>query len=283
MQPKHPAWTPAEPEWVPLAPGVRWLLRRPSGADKMIVTADVSDAMTRIYQGRAELEALGLDSEMAGSEHILSLERLVGYSSMLTANRYAQLCLVDWEGLDDPETGAKLDCTDPSAIQDALNFGPPGSEAPLVTPFLAWIEKPKRPMGGEAVRLRALAKDHWSGGAERCRACADEFDPCAKGGSIEGEICPRLKNTPLTPEGVAAWEIASGVNGLWAYGGMSGAVTGLKFRDALLVFESQCSGSREQLDFAAAFAAFRAIEGGRLEAEVERAKADADANPNAKD
>lgn len=278
MQPKHDAWTPAEPQWVPLAPGVKWLLRRPDGADKMIVSSDVSQAMSRIYQGRAELEALGLENEMAAGDHVLSLDQIVGYSSLLTATRYARLCLVDWEGLDHPETGAKLDCADPNAVHDALVFGPPGAGTPLLSPFLAWIDQPRRPMGAETIRLRALAKDHWSGGAERCRACADESDPCAKGGSIEGEICPRLKNTPLTPEGVAAWEISSGAAGLWARGGMSGTVTGLHFRDALLVFEAQCSGGREQLDFAAAFAAFRAIEAGRLEAEAEQAKADADAN-----
>lgn len=272
MQPKHDAWSPAEPEWTPLAPGVRWLLRRPDGADRMIVTADVSQAMSRIYQGRAELEALGLDGEMSGGDHVLSLDQLVGYSSLLTASRYARLCLIDWEGIDHPQTAEKLDPTDPSAIHDALVFGAPGGGAPLLAPFLAWIDQPRRPMGAETVRLRALAKDHWSGGAERCRACADESDPCAKGGSIEGELCPRLKNAPLTPEGVAAWDIASGAAGLWERAGMTGAVAGLRYRDALLVFEGQ--GGGDQLDFGAAFTAFRAIEAGRLEAEAQQAKTD---------
>ena len=276
MQPKHDAWSPSEPEWVSLAPGVKWLLRRPDGADKMVVASDVSQAMSRIYQGRAELEALGLDNEMAGADHVLSLDQIVGYSSLLTASRFARLCLMDWEGIDDPKSGDKLDFADPAAVHDALVFGPPGGGSPLLSPFLAWIDQPRRPMGAETVRLRALAKDHWSGGAERCRACADESDPCAKGGSVEGEICPRLKNTPLTPEGIAAWEIVSSASGLWERAGMSGVVTGLRFRDALLVFETQCARGREQLDFAAAFAAFRAIEAGRLEAEAEQAKADAD-------
>jgi len=274
MQPKHPAWEPTEPEWVNLAPGVRWLLRRPDGADKMIVASDVSQAMSRIYQGRAELEALGLEPEMQNADHVLSLDQIVGYSSLLTANRYAQRCLVDWEGMDHPKTGEKIDFADPSAVHDALVFGAPETNTPLLTPFLAWIDQPKRPMGAETVRLRALAKDHWTGGAERCRTCADESDPCAKGGSIEGQICPRLKNTPQTPEGTAAWEIASSTAGMWDRAGMAGTVTGFHYREALLVFETNYAGDGSQLDFGAAFAAFRAIEAGRLEAEAEQAKSD---------
>lgn len=276
MQPKHDAWAPAEPEWVPLAPGVKWRLRRPDGADKMVVASDVSQVMSRIYQGRAALEALGLENEMTGGDHVLSLDQIVGYSSLLTATRYARLCLIDWEGIDHPTTGEKLDPADSDAVHDALVFGAPGGGTPLLTPFLAWIDQPRRPMGAETIRLRALAKDHWNGGAERCRACADDSDPCAKGGSVEGELCPRLKNSPLTPEGIAAWEIASSASGLWDRAGMSGTVTGLHYREALLVFETQCAGGREQLDFAAAFTAFRAIEAGRLEAEAEQAKAAAD-------
>lgn len=273
MQPKHPAWSPAEPEWVRLSPGVRWLLRRPDGADKLVVMADVQQAMTRIYQGRAELEALGLESEMQAVDHVLSLDQIVGYSSLLSACRYAQLCLLDWEGIDDPDTGEKIDPADPSAIHDALIHGAPGSATPLLTPFLAWIDHPKRPMGAETIRLRALAKDHWTGGGERCRACADDNDPCAKGGSVDGVICPRIKNAPQTPEGIAAWEIATSTSGVWDRAGMTGVVAGLHFREALLLFETQAGGGSEQLDFAAAFAAFRAIEHGRLEAEAERAEA----------
>lgn len=272
MQPKHPAWAPTEPQWVPLAPGIKWLLRRPDGADKMIVAADVQQAMTRIYQGRAELEALGLANEMQGGDHVLSLDQIVGYSSLLTASRYARLCLIDWEGVDDPDTGAKIDPADADAIHDALVHGAPGSNSPLLSPFLAWIDQPKRPMAAEGNRLRTLAKDFWSGGPARCRACADEGDACVKGGSVDGEICPQIRYAPQTPEGVAAWEIASTTSGVWERNGMAGIVTGLFYRDALLLFETQLGSGREQLDFAAAFAAFRAIESGRMEAEAEQAE-----------
>gem|GEM_PF-2147727 len=274
MQPKHPAWGAPEPQWVPMAPGVKWLLRRPDGADKMVVTADVQQAMSRIYQGRAELEALGLEPEMAGQGHVLSLDQIVGYSSLLTAIRYAGLCLVDWSGMEHPVSGEKIDPADPDAIHDALVHGAPGSEAPLLTPFLAWIDQPKRPMGAETIRLRALSKDHWSGGPARCRACVDEGDSCAKGGSVEGQICPRLQHAPQTPEGVAAWEIAHTASGIWERAGMTGVISGLRYREALLLFEGQVADGREQLDFGAAFSAFRAIEAGRLEAEAEQAEAD---------
>ncbi|WGM45235.1 hypothetical protein KOAAANKH_00096 [Brevundimonas sp. NIBR10] len=273
MGPTHPAWSAPAPEWVGLAPGVRWRLTRPDGGIETVVASDVATAMARVYEGRAGLEALGLDPE-SDTGGALKLEQIAGYASVLTACLYAQRCLTDWEGIDDPETGQPLDVTDPDAIRNALLYGPPPGGTPLLTPFLAWLEGPRRPMAAETVRLRKLAKDHWAGGAERCRACVEMGEGCVKGASVEGELCPRLSLTPRTPEGIACWAIATSTYGLWLRAGMGGAIAGLDYQAALLAFEADRSRVEERPDVGAAFAVFRAIEQGRMEAEAERAEAE---------
>lgn len=273
MQTRTPdAWQIPEPEWVPLAPGVRWLLQIPDGGVRAVVQADVAAIMSKVYQGREGLEALGLEDTGAMGE-VFDLDRLSGYASCLTACLYARHCLKGWEGIDHPKTGEPLDFADADNVRAALLHGAPPVGQPLLAPFLAWVERPRRPMAAESIRLRDLAADFWNGGAERCRACADEGDPCQKGAATEGEICPRLKNTPLTPEGVTAWAIASGTSGLWLRAGMEGVVIGLDYRAALLAFEADRGQSREAPDLGAAFAAFRAIEAGRMQAEAEKAAA----------
>ena len=273
MLARHPAWTEPAPEWVTLAPGVRWCLMRPDGAVQTVVASDVAAAMARVYDGRAGLEALGLDPE-SDTGGALKLEQIAGYASVLSACLYAQKCLSEWEGIDDPETGNPLDVTDPDAIRNALLYGPPPGGSPLLVPFLAWVEGPRRPMAAETVRLRKLAKDHWGRGAERCRACIDMGEGCAKGASVDGELCPRLSLAPRTPEGIACWGIASLTYGLWLRAGMDGAITGLDYQAALLAFEADRGLIEERPDVGAAFAVFRAIEQGRMEAEAERAEAD---------
>lgn len=268
MLARHPAWPEPEAQWVPLAPGVRWKLRRPDGAVQVRVTADVSAVMARVYAGRAGLEALGVDLD-ADPDGPLDLERLSGYASVLTACLYANACLDDWEGIDDPATGEPLDPRDPQAVRSALLFGPPGVEAPLLTPFLAWVQGPRRSMAAEAVRLRALARDHWAGGAARCAACEDAGDACAKGGAVDGQLCPALANRPQTAEGVSAWSVAVGQSALWVRAGMAGQVTSLNYRDALLAMEAD-----GVTDHGAAFVALQAIEAGRIEAENERLEAE---------
>ena len=269
------AWKPVEPEWTPMGGGVRWLLKRPDGAVKTMVAADVATAMARVYEGMAGLEALGMDPEadLGGS---LSLERLSGYASVLTGCLYARHCLIDWQGMVDPETEEPLDHTDPDNIRAALLHGAPPQGSPQLSPFLAWLEAPRRPMAKEAYRLRQLAADHWGGGAERCRACLAEGDACAKGQPADGQVCPKLLLAPAVSEAVLAWEIASTTSGLWVRAGMDGVVVGLDYHGALLAFEAAMGDCAEPLDFGAAFTALRAIEGGRLQAAADAAKAKAE-------
>lgn len=267
------AWAPAEPEWIRMAPGVSWLLLRPDGAIKTVVASDVATVINQIYGGRAGLEALGLDPEVDTGE-ALKLDRLAGYAQVLSACLYAKHCLRGWRGIVDPNTLEPLDHTDPENIKAALLRGPPPEGSPLLAPFLSWIEGPRRPMLVEAALLRKLARDHWSGGAERCQACIDAGDGCAKGASFGGELCPRLELAPQTPEGILAWSIASTTSGLWVRAGMSAILTGLDFRAALLAFEAEAGPSAEAPDFGAAFTAFRSIEAGRMEAEAARAEAE---------
>lgn len=279
----HPAWSPSEPEWVPLAPGVRWLLQRPDGVTQRVVAAEVAAVMSRVFQGRAALEELGLslDPEHPDAVRGLDLDRLSGYASVLTATFTAQRCLKGWEGIADPETGATLDHTDPEAIRSALIHGAPPEGMSLLAPFLSWVEQPKAPMAAEIVRLRKRAKDWWGGGRERCLACHDENDPCAQGASapkaddpLKREICPQLETAPQTVVGRLAWSIATSTLGLWERAGMDGRVTGLKHGDALLAYEAECEGCSEATDHGAAFAAFRAIESGAVEAIQEKAAAE---------
>lgn len=266
------AWKLPGPEWAPLAPGVRWLLKRPDGAVRAFVSSEVSGLISRVFDGRAGMETLGLD-ESPEFDAALSLERIQGLASVATACLYAKHCLIDWEGIDDPTTGQSLDPADPDAIRAALLHGPPPWGQPLLSGFLSWLEAPRRPMAREALRLRDLAQDHWGGGAERCRACVDEGDGCAKGSSTEGEICPRLKNAPTTPEGEIAWSIASTTSGIWQRAGMGASIIGLDYGSALLTFESLVPSSGEP-DFGAAYVCFRAIEAGRMQAEAAKAAAE---------
>lgn len=265
------AWQLPDAQWVPMAPGVRWKLKAPDGALRMAVSNEVAGVMGRVYDGRAGMEALGLDDDPA-FDVTMSLDRIQGMAGVLSACLYAKHCLEEWEGMDHPTTGEPLDHTDPDIIRASLIHGPPPYGQPLLSPFLAWIETPKRPITRESMRLRELAHDHWSGGAERCRACVDEGDGCAKGAATDGEICPRLKNTPLTPEGVTAWSIASTTSGIWQRAGMGASVVGLDYRAALLAYEETVPQALEP-DYGSAFACFRAIEGGRMQAEAERAEA----------
>lgn len=270
------AWQIPEAAWVPLAPGVKWKLKTPDGGVRAVVQAEVAAIMAKVYQGRAGLDALGVDDNGAMGE-VFDLDLLSGYASCLTACLFARHCLEEWEGIVDPKSAEVLDHTDPDNVRAALLYGAPPVGQPLLAPFLAWLEKPRRPMVAESIRLRDLAADHWSGGAERCRACIDEGDPCQKGAVIEGEMCPRLKNAPQTPEGVTAWAIASGTSGLWVRGGMDAVITGLDYRAALLAFEAETGRASQATDHGAAFAAFRAIEQGRMQAQADRAEAESKA------
>lgn len=278
----HSAWSPSEPTWVQLAPGVRWLLERPNGVTQRVVAAEVAAVMGRVFQGRAALEELGLDLDADHPDTIrgLDLDRLQGYASVLAAVYTAQRCLKGWEFVD-PTTAEPLDHTDPEAIRAALIHGAPPEGQSLLAPFMAWVDQPKVPMTAETLRLRKRAKDWWGGGRERCLACHDDGEPCAKGASepkpddpTKREICPQIETAPLTAAGQAAWTIATTTPGLWERSGMSGVVTGLKHADALIAYETQCVAGHEDADHGSAFAAFRAIETGALEAMAEKAEAE---------
>lgn len=277
----HPAWSVDGPKWVTLAPGVRWLLKQPDGAERQIIAAEVAGVMARVWTGRAALEELGVDLDPEGPEATAALDlgRLSGMAAVLTAVYLAQRCLKGWEGIDDPETGQPLDHTDPEIIRNALVHGAPPQGRDLLSPFLSWAEGPRQPMAAESVRLRKRAKDFWSGGRERCAACVETKETCALGGSApkaddptKREICPQLINAPTTAPGIAAWSLAASTPGLWLRAGMEGSITGLDHGAALMAFEAQCGRTRDDCDHGAAFEAFRAIEAGALEAFTEAAE-----------
>lgn len=264
LQPTHSAWTAPEPEWVPLAPGVRWELRRPNGAEDAWIASQTALSMRKIIEGRAELEGAGFSGDELGV--MSDIERVVGLQGLFAACHAASRCLRAWEGMEDPETGQLLE-VEPETVRNALLYGPPPGGNPLLVPFLAWLEGPKRPMAAEALRLRQRARDAWAGGFERCQACRAEGEGCADGASEGGELCPQLVHAPRTPEGEKAWEVCQ-ASGMWVRAGMGGVVTGLDYRAALLAVEAAGIA-----DVGAAFGCLRAIEHGRLEAEVERAAA----------
>lgn len=271
------AWDADEPFWVPLAPGVRWRVRRrPDGADVTWVSAECARILGRIYDGRAALEEIGVEEGEMGPA--LDLDRLAGFASVVAGCLYASRLLVEWEGIDDPRTGQALP-VEPGTIRLALLKGPPPGGEPLLTPWLAWVDAPRRAVAAEMHRLRARAKDAFAGGFERCAACAGENrgkgDACARGGSVGGERCPMQANAPRTPEGEVAWAIAARTAGVWLRAGMGGAVSGLDYRAALLAAEAEL-GRAGVVDHGALFRLFQAIEQGRLEAEAARAPARAD-------
>lgn len=260
----HPAWEGAgAAEWVALAPRVRWKLRRPNGAETAWAAAQTTQSLMRLIEARAELEGVGLATEDLGP--LKDMERLTGLAVVFNACLLAPRLIEAWEGIEAP-TGELVEPT-PEAIKAALLMGPPAGGQPLLGPFAAWLEGPRQPMAAESLRLRTRARDGWSGGFDRCRACRTDDDPCALGASQGGEICPQIANRPLTVEGEAAWAVCL-TQGVWVRAGMTGVVTGLDYGAALLALEVQ--GIQ---DLGAALKALQAIEAGRIEAEVARAEA----------
>lgn len=266
----HPAWAAARGhEWVPLAPGVEFHLRRLDGVEEASVQADTASAMAKVVDGRATLEALGFDDDALGAAQ--DLEQMAGLSVFLFACRYAALALDEWRGVEDPETGEPIEIT-PESIHAALRFGSPDGSGPaLLMPFMAWVEGPQRPVGAEKARLRALAEYEFKGGDALCDACDLERAPCARMGSEGGVLCPRIENAPVTLEGIAAWDIAR-APGLWVRAGMGGHLAGLDYRAAL-----EIGGAREGLHLGRLFECFRAIEAGALKGSREKAEAEAEA------
>lgn len=277
----HPAWKPAEAEWVTLAPGVRWLLKRPDGVERHMVAAEVTGIMTRALDGRQAFEEMGLafDGDEAGTVRGLDLDRVSSMGQVLAAVLIAQRCLKGWEGFE--VDGVALDHTDPEAVRSALILGAPDTEGtPLLAPFMAWLEKPRQPMAAETRRLRQRAEDWFDGGQERCAACRLDGETCAKGASapkaddaIKREMCPQLSTEPQTAHGQVCWQVSTRTAGMWRREGLSGRVTGLDYGAALLAYEAEYPG---EVDHGAAFAAFRAIEAGALAAAAKRAQPETD-------
>lgn len=266
------AWRPKPAEWVTLAPGVKWLLRRPNGEDRQVVGAMEAQLMARVLAGRAGMEEMGIELDQAGGP-ALNLEYLNAYRSIYGAVLMALRVLEGWDMIE-PASGTALDHTDRDTVQAALIHGPPPEGADLLSPFLSWLAIPRRPMASDAIRLRDRARDWWSGGAARCLACADEKSDCSKGGSEGGEMCPQIRNEPQTPEGQSCWRLVTRSSGLWARAGMDGRISGLDYGAALKAFEAECADTGALCDHGAAFAALRAIETGCLEAQAEQASQD---------
>ncbi len=96
MTSRHNAW---DSQWYPLAPGVRWRLRRPNAATKMEVTRRVAEIMRGIHTPD-ELVALSKAVETDGQ----LAQQIHGRSSVIAACLYAKALLEDWEGMVDSQT-----------------------------------------------------------------------------------------------------------------------------------------------------------------------------------
>ena len=88
----HPAWKPRGPEWVTLAPGVRWLLRALTGDLQARVTAKVARMLSGAEETRAALEEIGYEADEMGL--LGDLDVLAGFSTMLAACFYADELLL---------------------------------------------------------------------------------------------------------------------------------------------------------------------------------------------
>jgi hypothetical protein len=262
----HDAWKPRGPEWAPLAPGVRWLLRPMTGDLQAYVNARVARTVSNLFQSRADLEDLGFEAEELGT--LSDLNVLAGLSVYCSGVYAAEKLLDAWQGIDDPETGQPVEIT-PQSIRAALRLGTPEGGPALLGPFMAWLDKPRAPLAAELRRLRALSKWEQSGGLTHCEGCEACGADCARGGTDGGDPCPSKVNLPQTEPGIAALA-ASRHNGVWRRAGMGGQLCGLDYAACLDI--AQADGLADPGAFVRCLAA---IEAGALEAAAEKAKREA--------
>ena len=96
-------------------------------------------------------------------------------------------------------------------------------------------------------------------------------DECARGGTNDGDRCPRRENRPQTEPGIAAFT-ASRRPGIWKRAGMAGQIIGLDYATCLALAAGEARDARRYLDEGAFFRCLGAIEAGALEAQAERPK-----------
>jgi hypothetical protein len=260
----HPGWRSRAPEWLPIAPGIRWLVKPTNGAIDAEVAAEVADIMGALLVGRAGLERVRLPLELFGD--LGDADRIAGLGMLIGSILHAEQLVEAWEGMDDAETGEPLPLT-PEHLTDALFLGPPEGGPPLFQVFYAWLQRPGVPVAADCRRLAALARWEHGGGLAHCEGCELAGAPCAKGGTDAGDPCPRRVNAPRTPAGRAALA-ACRLPGVWTRAGMGGAITGLDYAACLAV--ARADGAA--LDDGALVRCLKAFERGAIEAAIERSE-----------
>lgn len=257
-------WAPRAPAWVPLAPGIEWLIQPTDGAVDAAVQAEVARVMAGFFAGRAALDELGLPTDLLGE--LNDLETLAGLSVLVGAIFYGRRLVEAWRGMADAESGADIELTE-EALTGALFLGPPEGGAPLWPLFMAHVQRPSIPIAADCRRLRELARWEHGGGAVACAGCAEVGAGCARNGSDAGDLCPRVKHAPRTEAGLAVAAVCRRP-GLWKRAGMAGVTTGLEHAEALALARLEAPGADE----AALARCLAAYEAGALEGEAERAK-----------
>lgn len=261
----HPAWKPREPEWVRLLDGVEFFMRLPTGDETTAAQAYTARIIGGLQDGRATLEGFAFEGDEMGL--LTNLDVIMGLGSLIGAGYLAEQVVTDWRGIDDAETGEPVEFS-VEALKVALRLGTPEGGPALVEPFLAWCSRPMVPIAADCRRLKALAKWEFGGGGEHCKGCEAAEADCARGGTDNGERCPRAVNAPQTAAGVAAWAATNG-GGVWLRAGMSGQISGLDRSKAM-----DAANALGSFDRAALVRCFAAIEGGAMEAEATKVKAE---------
>lgn len=264
----HPAWKPRAPEWVTLAPGVQFLMRMPTGEEIAEVGARVARAIGSLQDGRGTLEDMGFDPEEMGA--LGDLNVLAGFSTLCAAVFYGEKLIEGWRGIDDAETGEAVE-VEPETIRAVMRLGTPEGGSALMAPFMAWIDAPRIPIAAEMRRLRELALWEYGDGLTHCEGCDLVEAACAKGGTDDGDRCPRAQHAPLTPPGIAALS-ATRKAGVWQRAGLDGSVAGLDYSACLNLARAAAGADNQWLDEGALVRCLSAIEAGAMEAMAEKRK-----------
>src|ERR1044072_6022274 len=96
--------------------------------------------MQRLIEGAEVLEEYGVDAGDFGQ--LGDLDVMAGFAQLVTACAYAEILLVDWEGVVD-DAGAPVEIS-PAAVRAALIYGAAERGPLLLSPFLRWINGPRR-------------------------------------------------------------------------------------------------------------------------------------------
>ena len=234
MKPRHPAWQTPEPEWMPMAPGIKWLLHYPDAATAAGVATDTAKVLAGTYGDADVMMALANDPETAAS-------KVAGQAAVILAVLYAHRCLIEWEGVL-LEDGTPAPIGDPNVLRRAVISEMAPSRPAAMIPLLGWIQGSRRRQWGDFIRLRNTAASHW---------IDEDPDP---------------DDAPQTIEGIACWDLVLTRPDLWlAETDLHPA--GLDYARALIAFEDQNPPDVKaalSADYGAAYHSLRAIEAGRI-------------------